>query len=103
MSLPPRSLRAALPLALLTACAAPPPASPPVSGEVAVIEANRRADAYLRGGDLEGAARQYREAIRLARSVEDAESIATNAINLSIVYQRLGRADDARASLALLL
>jgi len=103
MSLPPRSLRAALPLALLAACVAPPPASPPVSGEIAVIEANRRADAYLRGGDLEGAARQYREAIRLARSVEDAESIATNAINLSIVYQRLGRADDARASLALLL
>ena len=51
---------------------------------------------------LEGAARQYREAIRLARSVEDTEGIAANAINLSIVYQRLGRPDDARASLGLL-
>jgi tetratricopeptide (TPR) repeat protein len=68
-----------------------------------VIEANRRADAYLRGGDLEGAARQYREAVRVARSVEDAEDMAANAINLSIVYQRLGRPDDARASLALVL
>jgi len=98
-----RSLRAVLPLALLAACVAQPPVNPPPFGEAAVIEANRRADTYLRSGDLEGAARQYREAIRLARSVEDAESIATNAINLSIVYQRLGRADDARASLAILL
>jgi len=96
-------LRAALPLALLAACVVQPPAAPPPSGEAAMIEANRRADAYLRNGDLEGAAQQYREAVRVARSVEDAEGIATNAINLSIVYQRMGRSDDARASLALLL
>jgi tetratricopeptide (TPR) repeat protein len=87
----------------LAACVAPPPATAPSSGAAAVIDANRRADAYLRNGDLEGAARQYREAIRVARSVEDADGIATNAINLSIVYQRLQRPDDARASLALLL
>jgi tetratricopeptide (TPR) repeat protein len=92
-----------LSLVLLAACVAPPPVAPPASGEAAMIEANRRADAYLRGGDLEGAARQYREAVRVARSVEDAEGIATNAINLSIVYQRLGRPDEARASLALVL
>jgi tetratricopeptide (TPR) repeat protein len=96
-------LRAALPLLLLAACVAPPLSSPPPPGEIAAFEANRKADAYLRAGDLEGAARQYREAIRLARSVEDAEGIAANAINLSIVYQRLGRRDDARASLGLLL
>ena len=65
-----------------------------------MIEANRRADAYLRSGNLESAARYYREAIRLAQSVEDAEGIAANAINLSIVYQRLGKLNDARASLA---
>jgi len=85
---------------LLAACSAPPPASAPPSGEAAVIEANRRADAYLRSGNLESAARYYREAIRLAQSVEDAEGIAANAINLSIVYQRLGKLNDARASLA---
>jgi len=94
---------AVISLAFLAACVAPPPAVPTRSGEAAMIEANRKADAYLRSGDLEGAARQYREAIRVARSVEDAEGIATNAINLSIVYQRLHRPDDARASLALLL
>jgi tetratricopeptide (TPR) repeat protein len=93
----------ALLLALLAACVAPPPAPPPAAGEAAMIEANRRADAHLRAGDLEGAARQYREAVRVARSVEDPEGIATNSINLSIVYQRLGRPDDARASLAPLL
>src|SRR5215470_14515066 len=99
MRLPPICLGATL----LAACVAPPPAAPPASGEAAVIDANRRADAYLRSGDLEGAARQYREAVRLARSVEDAEGIAANAINLSIVYQRLGKRDEARASLGLLL
>ena len=93
----------ALPLVLLAACVAPPPAPASSGGDAAVIEANRRADAYLRSGDLEGAARQYREAVRVARSVEDAEGIAANAINLSIVYQRLGRHDDARASLTLVL
>jgi Tfp pilus assembly protein PilF len=94
---------AAVSLPLIAACVAQPPAPPPSSGEAAMIEANRKADAYLRNGDLEGAARQYREAVRVARSVEDVEGIATNAINLSIVYQRMGRPDDARASLALLL
>ena len=68
-----------------------------------MIDANRRADAYLRAGDLEGAARQYREAIRVARTVEDTDGIATNAINLSIVYQRMGKMEEARGSLALLL
>jgi Tfp pilus assembly protein PilF len=91
---------AASAVVLLGACSSPPPASAPPSGEVAVIEANRRADAYLRSGNLETAARYYREAIRLAQSVEDAEGIAANAINLSIVYQRLGKLADARASLA---
>jgi Tfp pilus assembly protein PilF len=93
----------ALALTLLAACVAAPPAPQQPGGEAAVIEVNRRADAYLRGGDLEGAARQYREALRVARSVEDAEGIAANAINLSIIYQRLGRRDEARAALAPLL
>jgi tetratricopeptide (TPR) repeat protein len=90
-------------LALIAACGAPPPASAPPSADASVIAANRRADAYLRSGNLEGAARYYQEAIRLAQSVEDPEGIAANAINLSIVYQRLGRHDEARASLAPLL
>lgn len=98
------SMRAGLLVcALLSGCSVQPPAAPQSSGGAAVIEANRRADAYFRSGNLESAARQYREAIRVAQSVEDADGIAANAISLSIVYQRLGRFDEARASLAPLL
>ncbi|HET7199624.1 MAG TPA: tetratricopeptide repeat protein [Burkholderiales bacterium] len=104
MQSPTFALRAAAPaLAFIAACGAPPPASAPPSGDASVIAANRRADAYLRSANLEGAARYYQEAIRLAQSVEDPEGIAANAINLSIVYQRLGRHDEARASLAQVL
>jgi len=88
---------------ILAACAGSPPAASLPPGEAAVIEANRRADAYLRSGNLEGAARYYREALRLAQAVEDAEGIAANAVNLSIVYQRLGKRDAARESLEPLL
>lgn len=89
---------------LLAGCSASPSAGPLASSrETAVIEANRRADAYVRGGNLESAARFYREALRLAQAVEDVEGIATNAINLSIVLQRLGKRAEARTSLEPLL
>jgi len=68
-----------------------------------VIEANRRADASFHSGNIEGAVRYYREAIRVAQTVEDIDAIAANAINLSIAYQRLGRIAEARAVLALVL
>jgi tetratricopeptide (TPR) repeat protein len=108
MSLSPAPCRTApsggvLACLILAACAGSPPAASPPPGEAAVIEANRRADAYLRSGNPEGAARYYREALRLAQAVEDAEGIAANAVNLSIVYQRLGKRDAARESLEPLL
>jgi tetratricopeptide (TPR) repeat protein len=84
---------------LLPACGSPP-AKPKPAPASAAIEANRRAEAQLRAGDLEGAARGYSEALRAAQSLEDADGIAANAVNLSIVYQRLGKLRDARASLA---
>ncbi len=67
------------------------------------MEANRRAEAYLRHGDLESAALNYREALRVSQSLEDADGIAANAINLSVVYQRQGKYAEARASLAPML
>ncbi len=79
---------------LFAACALQPPAGPPPVGEAAIVEANRKADAQARGGNLEVAARHFQE---------DADAIAANAISLSIVYQRLGKHADARASLAPLL
>jgi tetratricopeptide (TPR) repeat protein len=88
---------------LLAAACGSPPAKPRPAAVSAALEANRRAEALVRAGDLEGAARAYRDALRASQALEDTEGIAANAISLSVVYQRLGRFDDARASLAPLL
>jgi tetratricopeptide (TPR) repeat protein len=84
---------------LLAACAQSPPKLAPVRQDAAV-EANRRAEAQFRRGNFEGAVQYYREALRISQSIEDAEGIAANAINLSIAYQRQGKFSEARASLA---
>jgi len=86
--------------ALLLGCSQPPKATTAARQEAA-IEANRRGETYVRHGELDNAARSYREALRLSQSLEDPEGIAANAINLSIVRQRQGRFAEARASLAL--
>lgn len=85
-----------------TGCSAPPKPSTAARQEAA-LEANRKGEAYVRHGELENAARSYREALRFSQALEDAEGIAANAINLSIVRQRQGRFADARASLAAVL
>jgi tetratricopeptide (TPR) repeat protein len=89
-------------IVFLVGCAQPPKSTVAARQEAA-IEANRKGEAYVRHGELESAARSYREALRLSQSLEDAEGIAANAINLSIVHQRQGRFADARASLAAVL
>jgi tetratricopeptide (TPR) repeat protein len=90
---------AALACALLAACGSQPAKTKPPALSAA-LDANRRAEAQLRAGDLEGAARGYSQALRASQALEDADGIAANAVNLSIVYQRLGRLAEARASLA---
>lgn len=101
-------LLAALAACALAACArAPAPAQPEQPAaeprSSAAMEANRRAEASARRGDLDIAAARYREALRLSLSVEDAEGVAANALSLSVVLQRQGKYDEARASLAPLL
>lgn len=95
-------LAAVLFAALLAACASPPPPSPPVS-QSRLAEAESRAASMVRAGDHAGAARHYDEALRIALSIENADAIAENAINLSIVSQWLGRDADARGALAVVL
>ena len=68
-----------------------------------LTEAESRASALARSGDYAGAARFYAEALRIATSLENADAIAANAINLSIVNQWLGRDAQARAALAAVL
>ncbi|HEV3009508.1 MAG TPA: tetratricopeptide repeat protein, partial [Burkholderiales bacterium] len=87
---------------LLLGCAQPPKSTTAARQEGA-LEANRKGETYVRHGELDSAARSYREALRLSQSLEDPEGIAANAINLSIVRQRQGRFADARASLAAVL
>ena len=96
-------LLVALALVALAGCAQTPKAASSAARQAAAIEANRKGETYVRHGELENAARSYREALRLSQSLEDPEGIAANAINLSIVRQRQGRFADARASLAAVL
>jgi tetratricopeptide (TPR) repeat protein len=90
-------------LLVLAGCGGQPVKSTPAARQEAAIEANRKGEAYVRRGELDNAARSYREALRLSQSLEDADGIAANAINLSIVLQRQGRFADARASLGAVL
>ena len=62
-------------------------------------QAETRAAGFSKSGDYQNAARQYAEALRIATTLENADAIAGNAINLSIVSQWLGRDNDARAAL----
>ncbi len=95
--------RGLLPLLLLcAACAAPPPAEPPAA-QARLAELQASAAARVRTGDIAGAARGYDEALRIAASLEDADAIAANALNLAAVYQRLGRDAEARSALSIVV
>ena len=96
-----RSFVALLVLAL-AACASPKPPPEPLA-KSRLSEAEARAAALARSGDYAGAARFYGEALRRATALENADAIASNAINLSVVQQWLGRNDEARAALSAVL
>ena len=83
---------------LLAGCGAPGPQPP--AAQARLEDSNMRGTSQARAGDNAGAARRYEDALRMARALDDADAIAVNSINLSIVYQRLGRDADARAILA---
>ena len=85
-------------LLLLAGCGAPGPQPP--AAQARLEDASVRGASQLRAGDYAGAARRYEDAMRIARSLDDADSVAVNSLNLSIVYQRMGRDADARAVLA---
>lgn len=95
-------LLAAVLLVMATACATPKPSGESLS-KSRLADAEARAAALARSGDYPGAARHYAEALRLATALENADSIAANAINLSVVQQWLGRDAEARSALAAVL
>jgi tetratricopeptide (TPR) repeat protein len=90
-------------LALAAGCASAPAPSNTSLAKARLSEAETRAAALAKSGDFPGAARHYGEALRIATSLENADAIAGNAINLSIVQQWLGRDAEARAALAAVL
>lgn len=89
-------------LLLCAACAAAPQPQPPAA-QARLAEVQARAMARMRAGDAEGAARGFDQALRIAASVEDADAIAVNALNLAAAYQRLGRDAEARSVLAIVV
>ena len=98
-------MRKAAVLAVLLCCAAcagaPVRETPAVHARLA--EAESRAASLVRAGDYAGAARKYDEALRIAASMENADAIGANAVNLATVYQWLGRTAQARDALAIVL
>lgn len=96
-----RVLAALLLFALAAACTTPPKSASVAQSRLA--DAESRAAALSKAGDYAAAARHYAEALRLATSLENADAIASNAINLSVVQQWLGRDAEARAALSAVL
>ena len=94
--------RALLALALCAGCAAAPKSDPPPA-QARLAQAEARAAALVRSGDMAGAAKSYGDAVRIATSLDDLDGIAANAINLSVVDQWLGRTAEARTALALVV
>ena len=95
-----------LALAITAGCGSKPvapPAQTSSQSQSKLADAEGRAAALMRAADLEGAARQYGEAARIAATVENVDAVAANSINQSIVYQWLGRDADARDALSRVL
>ncbi|MCC7483864.1 MAG: hypothetical protein IT529_02645 [Burkholderiales bacterium] len=84
-------------------CGSPPERADagPRAGRLAAL--NERAGEALARDELPRAARHYREALRLAESIEDTRAAGRHALDLAAVYQALERGDLARAAVEPLL
>lgn len=82
-------------IVLLTGCAAGPEKVRAPRQEAAA-EANQRARKLFLQGDFPAALASAGKAYEAAASVEDEAGVAASLINLSVIYQHLGRREDAR-------
>jgi tetratricopeptide (TPR) repeat protein len=98
-------MRAALPalalcLALgVAACGSAPLQSDADLRRERMVELNDRARAAVGRGELRRAVVYYREALRLAESVEDFRTIGLNSLNLAAVHQALGELEPSHRAL----
>jgi tetratricopeptide (TPR) repeat protein len=74
---------------ILTSCAGAPP-EPQNARLAQAADYNRRGEAALEHGDYRRALAYYREALRIDLSIEHAEGIAINSINLARAHQLAG-------------
>ncbi len=72
----------------MTACAGNPPVL--TEQQETAIQFNQRGEAAFRRGDYAEALQEYQRALAIHRSVENVAGIATELLNLSVVYRRLG-------------
>lgn len=92
-----RMLLFVTPVLALTACAGNPPVL--TEQQETAIQLNQRGEAAFRRGDYAQALREYQGALSIHRSVENTAGIATELLNLSVVYRRLGDKAAAQAAL----
>jgi len=81
----------------MTACAGNPPVL--TEQQQDAIQFNQRGEAAFRRGDYAQALQEYQEALSIHRSVENVAGIATELLNLSVVYHRLGDKAAAQTTL----
>jgi len=88
----------------LAACGSVPPAQTDADARrEQIVELNDRARAAVGKGELRRAAGLYREALRLAESIEDFRAVGLNSLNLAAVHQALGEPEPAHRALDRLL
>ena len=81
----------------LIACAGKPPVL--TEQQQDAIQFNQRGETAFRRGDYAQALQEYQGALSIHRSVENMAGIATEQLNLSVVYRRLGDKAAAQAAL----
>lgn len=86
--------------ALLAACSTPPVRS---AAEIRAQGYSTQGMDRYKAGDMPRALAFFEQALGVAQSIEDDDAIAAARLNLSMVYLRMGRQDDALKQLDLVL
>lgn len=84
-------------LAFVASCGSNPPAL--TEQQQDAIQFNQRGETAFRRGDYAQALQEYQGALSIHRSVENMAGTATELLNLSVVYRRLGDKAAAQAAL----
>lgn len=84
-------------LSLFPGCRSVPP--PTLSdSQLKAVELNNRAGRAFKKGKYKSALDFYTEALAISHSIENADGIAANLLNLAAVYRRLGETEEAHNS-----